>query len=83
MKTNNERLRELMKKHDLTRADVCDLLHLSITKNGQTPAVAKWLASSKDSSNYRAMNDAMIELLELKLGERRVKRYKKRKKAAA
>jgi len=81
--TNNERLRALMKKHGLTRIDVCELLHLAVTKNGQTPAVAKWLAHPTDSSNFRAMNDAMLELLELKLGERRVARFKKRAKRTA
>lgn len=79
MKTNNEKLRELMTKHELTRQDVCEILHLAITKNGQTPAVAKWLAHPTDSSNFRSMNDGMLELLELKLGERRVKRFRKRK----
>lgn len=82
-KTNNERLRELMKKHGLTRQDVSGLLHLAITKNGQTPAVAKWLAHPTDSSNFRAMNDAMIELLEYKLGEKRVAKFKKRAKRSA
>lgn len=79
MKNNNEKLRALMKKHDLTRTDVCELLHLSITKSGQTPAVAKWLASPEDRSNFRHMNDAMFELLELKLGERRLKRFRKKR----
>ena len=80
MTTNNERLRELMKKHDLSRQDVSGLLHLAVTKNGQTPAVAKWLAHPTDSSNFRSMNDALIELLEYKLGEKRVSRFKPRKK---
>jgi len=68
--TNNEKLRRLMKKHDLSRTDVCDLLHLSVTRQGQTPAVAKWLSSPEAVSNYRNMSDAYLELLQLKLGER-------------
>lgn len=80
MKTNNEKLRALMKKHQLTRADVCTLLHLSITRGGQTPAVAKWLATPTDSSNFRNMSDANLELLELKLGERRLQRFKHKRK---
>jgi len=79
MKKNNERLRDLMKKHLLSRSDVCKLLHLSITRGGQTPAVAKWLASPTDSSNFRHMSDANLELLELKLGERRLQRFKKQR----
>lgn len=79
MKTNNEKLRALMTKHGLTRTDVCELLHLSITKGGQTPAVAKWLSSPSATSNYRHMSDAYLELLELKLGERRLKRFKRKR----
>ena len=76
-KTNNEKLRSLMKKHDLIRADVSTLLHLSITRGGQTPAVAKWLAPTTDRSNFRHMSDANLELLELKLGERELTLFKK------
>lgn len=76
MTTNNERLRELMKAHSLTRADVAKLLHLAITKNGQTPAVAKWLAKPTDKNNYRPLKDSLLELLELKLGEREVEVFR-------
>ena len=75
--TNNERLRALMKAHSLTRTEVAKLLHLAITKNGQTPAVAKWLAQPSDANNYRPMKDSLLELLEYKLGEREVEVFEK------
>lgn len=68
--SNNDRLRELMKAYGLTRADVAKLLHLAITKNGQVPAVAKWLARPSDKGNFRPMKTSTLELLEYKLGER-------------
>lgn len=80
MKTNNERLKELMEKHGLRRADVAEILHLAVTKDGQVPAVNKWLASTSDAGNYRQMNDAYLELLEYRLGEKRAKRFKREKK---
>lgn len=76
-KTNNDRLRELMKKHGLSRADVCRILNLAVTKGGQTPAVTKWLASPSDPGNYRAMPDLQLEMLEIKLGVREVELFTK------
>ena len=69
-KTPNERLREILLEYDLTRADVSRLLHLTITSDGQTPAVNKWLANPTDKSNYRKMHAAYLELLEYRLGIR-------------
>lgn len=63
--TNNERLRELIKKHGLRRRDVAAILNKS-----SSVAVNKWLAPESDTSNYRAMPDIELEMLELKLGER-------------
>lgn len=81
--TNNERLRELMTDFNLTRSEVSSILHLSVTKNGQTPAVAKWLASPTDSSNFRHMGDAQLELLELRLGVRPLEVYVPKRSLAA
>ena len=64
-----------MAKYGLSRAEVCDVLNLAITKDGQTPAVNKWLA--KDDNNFRSMPDTQIELLELRLGERKVELWKR------
>lgn len=80
MTTNNNRLRELMDTHGLYKADVAGMLHLAITSTGQVPAVNKWLASEKDKGNFRKMGDAHLELLEIKLGERRVRRFRSRRK---
>jgi hypothetical protein len=68
---NNIRLREIMREYGLTRREVCELLHKAVTDTGQTPAVNKWLAKPTDLSNYRAMSDADLELLELKLAKSR------------
>jgi len=86
-KTNNERLRELMEQHNLSRVDVARLLHKSVIKSKRpvkraigddyqqgyeyAPGVSKWLAT--DKWNMRKMSDADIELLELKLKGRRKK----------
>jgi len=70
MMTNNERLRELIAKYKLDRENVAELLHLPLSKSGQSAAVNKWLSSPADPGNFRRMSDAMLELLELKLGER-------------
>lgn len=64
---NNERLRELIKKHRLRRRDVASLLGKKTSV-----AVNKWLAPKSDPLNFRAMPDIELELLELKLGERKL-----------
>ena len=72
---NNERLRELMTRHRLSRLEVATLLHKAITKGRgtqlQAPAVNKWLAAPDDGANFRSMSDADMELLELKIAMRK------------
>ena len=63
----NARLREIITRERLTRREVSILLHKSITKSGQTPAVSKWLAKPTDAGNYRVMPASDLELLELKI----------------
>ena len=74
--TNNERLRALIQGHGLTRREASELMRLSVTSSGRTPALDKYLSKQTDAGNFRRMPDAYLELLELKLGERRLRRFK-------
>ena len=63
----NARLREIIVRERLTRRQVSEMLYKSVTKTGQTPTVAKWLANPASSRNYREMPKSDLELLELKV----------------
>lgn len=62
-----EQLRELIKKHGITREDAAKMVHVS------SNAWHKWSAT-KGSINARAMPKSAWELLLLKLGEHPSKR---------
>ena len=60
-----------MKKYDLTRRQVSELLGISCKKVEiwRTPTCDAWLAKP-GSSNYNDMPDHRLELLRLKLGDK-------------
>lgn len=62
MKKNADRLRQLMKKHDLTRKRVAELARRGVS------TVDTWLAPATAKS-YHPMPDNALALIELELGE--------------
>lgn len=62
---NNGRLRELMDAHGLTYAEVAELCRTSVA------TVTSWLRPEGNAA-HRGMPDAHLELLELKLGEKKL-----------
>lgn len=73
--SNAAKLRELMSKHDLSRADVADLLKLP------TVTVGAWLATA-GSAKHRQMPDQMLRLVMLELRESRPARKLTRRREA-
>lgn len=69
--TNNQRAMQLYEKHGLTRPQIAALAR--VTRG----AVDRWLRPP-DSQHFREMPDGPLELLELKLGEVRLKRFRKK-----
>ena len=66
LKTNNERLVDLIDDWGLHRRDVGRLLYKAILESGVCPAVDKWL-KQPDRDNFRHMGAADLRLLELEL----------------
>lgn len=58
--TNNQKLREIIEKYDLTRPQVAEFLRVSIK------AVDNWL-SPLTSKSYRKMSNGYLDLLNLKI----------------
>jgi len=58
--TNNTKLEELMRSHDLNRKDIQEILHVP------RETVRNWLLPI-ESTGYRPMPGMAIELLKLKL----------------
>lgn len=71
MHPNVERLRALMARHDLSYADVAELAGASVK------TVESWLAR-EDAAMHRSMPGRALDLIELRLKERRRLRRKKR-----
>ena len=63
MAENDERLRFLMKKHELSYRQIADMLHVSLA------TVTNWMRPD-DNAAKRNMPLGYVELLEYKLGER-------------
>jgi hypothetical protein len=63
-----DEIREMLKKHKLTREQAASLLHVSLR------TMHNWLAPD-GTVNYRAMPLAAWELLLIKLGEKEVDRW--------
>jgi hypothetical protein len=61
---NRDRLIELIADHELERREVAELLKV------KTETVTQWLASH-ESHNYEDMPDMAIELLEIKLSNKK------------
>lgn len=61
---NRDRLIEIISEHELERREVAELLKV------KADTVNHWLASH-ESHNYEDIPDMAIELLELKLGDKK------------
>lgn len=62
---NRERLIELLSDHELERREIAELLKVKVE------TINHWLASH-ESHNYEDIPDMAIELLEIKLGVKKV-----------
>ena len=62
---NRDRLMELLSDHELERREVAELLKVKVD------TVDHWLASH-ESHNYEDMPDMAMELLEIKLGAKKL-----------
>ena len=62
---NRDRLIDLLAEHELERREVAELLKV------KAETVNHWLASH-ESHNYEDMPDMAIELLEIKLGIKKI-----------
>ena len=71
MGKENRRLLRLIKKHELTSDQVAELV--KVTRS----AVEKW-RQTEGGTAYRNMPPTHLELLEIKLGEKTWRGYKKR-----
>ena len=70
MGKENKRLHRLIKKHGLTAAEVADIC--KVTRG----TVEHW-RQSEGNTGYRNMPPGYLELLEIKLGEKTWRGYKK------
>ncbi len=64
MKTTNQKLNALIRKHDLTSQQVADLVQVSLD------AVHSW-RGSETTTRSRVMPKGLLELLEIKVGEKK------------
>lgn len=62
---NRDRLIELLTKYEIERREIAAMLNIKIHQ------VDNWLVS-QESRNYEDIPDMAIELLEIKLGEKKV-----------
>lgn len=63
--TNQTKLRALIEQHGLTRKQISELASVS------ERTVRSWLIEKSDKHHYRDMPDRAIELIELKLKDRK------------